>query len=336
MFAAWFFGLAELITGCLSGITLLVLIMSSGGPFFSSESDSVAGLSLLLPTVALVTLSATMFVYYFGNPISRTLPRKKRIVVSSVLLLIVLVTTVALGKALVTDVVRDPRTPKIGRGLPLLQNVMQGSLADRRNFYRLASEINLASTYQKYFRALKQEQQSILPTEAGSTTQSSSVGSLKTDRPPASPSPTSAPSLNTKNDLFERAREEAIAKGDYETGAALQRALISSRSNSEVSKEKGLARANFLVSYFNASDMRNKEAYLINRLDWIHPVDLESQPMATISLPGTTPEERFDGTGALISRLIIQSRFTTRLSPPDSSGLQVPSIVWMTRLKMLF
>lgn len=302
MWAAWLFRLAELITGCLSVITLVVLIMSSGGPFFSSESDAVAGLSLLLPTVVLVTLAATMFIYYFGNPTGRSLNSKKRIVVSSILLSVVLISSVALGKALITDVASDPRTPKLGRGQALIQNVMRGSLADRRRFYRLASEINLAPTYQKYFRALRQEQQSIPPADTGSSmdrTPSALSNNSRTDKSRPTASPTSAPSPNATNEFFERAKNDAIERGDYDTAAALQRAIRTSSANTEVSKEKGLARANFLVSYFNASDVQNKEAYLIHRLEWIHPVGLESQSSASISLPGTTSEERFEGTGAL-------------------------------------
>jgi cell division protein FtsB len=278
MFGAWFLGVAELVTGFLTITTVTVLLLSSGGPFFAAESDAVAGLSLLIPTMLLVALAATMLIYSFGNPLNRSLPKRRRIGVSLILFSILFFASAALGKALVLSVIADPRTPKLGQAQTLFQNLLHVSLQDRRKFYRLASEIALAQTYKRYFRAVSQEQKYIQPDQAksdGSARQQSSPRLMGSNVPPAKLSgvqPTPAPTPSIVRG----------ASGDLS-------------SDTEISKERGFARANFLISYFYTSQVATQEQYLIDRLAWVHPVGMEGQSVATISLPGSTPDERLEG-----------------------------------------
>ena len=54
-----------------------------------------------------------MFIYALGNPLSRTIEKKRRVIVSAALVTLVLISAVALGQQLVIDVSNDPRTPSI-------------------------------------------------------------------------------------------------------------------------------------------------------------------------------------------------------------------------------
>lgn len=172
MFGAWCLNVLELVTGFLAVTTLAVLVISSGGPFFSPSSEAAASRTLydlIVPVATLVAIASTMFIYALGNPLSRAVPQRKRMTVSLILLGLTLVAAGSLGKQLVKDVERSRRTPKIesAEGKQLLESVMGGSVEERRYFYRLASEVNLAHTYQKYYRTLRQEEaQAVRPVVA--------------------------------------------------------------------------------------------------------------------------------------------------------------------------
>jgi hypothetical protein len=284
MGTAWVLGLGELVTGCLAVTTLIVLLLSAGGPFFSSESDTVAGLSLLIPTVSLVTLAASMFIYSFGSPLSRSVQNNKRVGVSLILLAIIMISSAALGKALVMDVVNDPRNPKISQGQALIHKIMGVSLQDRRKFYRLASEISLSRTYQKYFRAVSLDQ---LLNETTQTDQKSPQ-ELKSSLPSKVRSGNNQPTKQT-SELID----------DVQTISSLKQDLSGSTVEPDVLRAQGFSRTDFLFAYFETLDLLRKEEYLINRLGWIHPAGLDNQSTAAISLPGTTPDERFESTSSL-------------------------------------
>jgi hypothetical protein len=282
MCLGWFLGRSELITGCLAVTTLAVLMFSGGGPFFTSESDTVAGLSLLIPTMCLMSLAAAMLIYSFGNPLSPTVRKSTRIWLSLALISIVVFASIALGKSLVTDVITDPRTPKIGQGQTLFQDILHVGLQERREFYRLASEISLARDYQKYFRELNQEQAAVLTnrnTSLNGKTENENLPMNRKNNPAADSTPlkgSSVPSSSTASDV--------------------------QRPNSddkEISKADGFNRANFLISHFETSEVGIDEQYLTQRLHWVHPAGLEGQSSATVPLPGTTAEARFEGISPL-------------------------------------
>ena len=328
MYAAWRMKRAELVTGYLAITTLIVLIISSGGPFFHSESDAVAGLSLLVPILSLVTLTAAMFIYALGNPLSRTIEKKRRLIVSAALLTLVLISAVALGQQLVIDVTNDPRTPAIKspEAQALSQSMMREGLTDRRKFYKLASEVTLAPVYQKYFRTIAQEQDytrqsterqnsevdvpaagpTPLPsrTSSGQPARPGNEGRANSNRPSptANPPPTASkpvvanPTVTKSGmdrQVVKRMMEDAYNRGDLETYRALEKVYWHTGSELEVMKSEGVHRTAFLINFFEALDMNNKQKYITERLNWIHPAGLASQSEATVPLQGTTAEQRF-------------------------------------------
>jgi len=113
MVAAWWLNLTEVVTGCLAVTTLVVLIIANGGPFFASSGDSVAGLSLLLPILSLITITSATLIYALGNPLSRTIRKNRRTLVTLTLLSLVIVSGAALGKQLALNVKNDSRTPRL-------------------------------------------------------------------------------------------------------------------------------------------------------------------------------------------------------------------------------
>ena len=173
MFGAWFLSKTELVTGFLALTTLFVLIISPGGPFNDPTQTGETGLWLLIPVVSLTILSSTMLVYCYGSPLSSSMARGRRLLVSSIFAGLVIIAAVTLGQQFVRTVSADPLTPKIEavEAKELLPVVLGADIKEQRNFYRLASEINLASTYQKQFRAQKDQQKELQPPQREETGQ---------------------------------------------------------------------------------------------------------------------------------------------------------------------
>lgn len=332
MLGAWFLRQAELITGFLAITTLLVLVISPGGPFFSSSSDGETGLSLLIPLVSLVILSSGMLVYSFGSPLSKSGGRRRRLTVTLGLGLIVLVAAGALGRQLIANVTSNRLTPKIDSASvkEILPEIMNAELNDKRNFYQLASEISLLRTYQNYFRTIRGEKPAAPKTDSNSeavgqngqakqpANQAKQPADSKEKSSRPNPAPTNQPTdsdrYSPENLTATRALELLIQKartdGDWESVTNFQ--SFSRRSNSIATdylaehlnqKDHGRARPNLLMNYFKAIPVADQQEYLSQRLGWIHPVGLPSQSQAGIPLPGITNEERFE---AVSSMRIIQ------------------------------
>jgi hypothetical protein len=319
MVAAWWMNLTELVTGCLAVTTLFVLIIANGGPFFAATTDTIAGLSLLLPILSLITITSATLIYALGNPLSRIIKKKRRTAVTLTLLSLVIVSAAALGKQLALTVKNDSRTPKIisSEAKLLAQSVMRQSLAERRKFYKLASEVSLGSVYQKYFRTVRQNQGYTLESSSppaptpeqpsARTTAASKPGPRETASPIPSnmspPRPTTTPSDNSSGNAEVQRRKilrdminDAFNRGESEIARSLQEAYYRSGNAPDILKEQGVERTGLLLQYFDSSDVNSRQKYIRERLNWIHPAGLEQQTQATIYLPGTTAEERFNTT----------------------------------------
>jgi hypothetical protein len=324
VFGAWLLKQTELVIGFLAITTLFVLIVSPGGPFFSSSSDGETGLPLLLPVLTLLTLSSAMLIYSFGNPISKSVSRNRRVLVISILVLIVIAGAGALGRQLIANVAADRRAPKIDSPAikEFLPAIMNADLRDRRNFYRLASEISLSRTYQNYFRTVRGAQdpprensnttESIQKNEGRSSGQRQENGgknnSLQTKQQQTDSkqneadkySPQSLSEMRAVELLIMKAREE----NDQDAISALQ--SFARRSNSlaqeflaEHSKDHGKARPDRLITDFRRLDFNEQQQYLSQRQDWIFPVGLSNQAQASIFLPGISNQERFENISSL-------------------------------------
>lgn len=159
---AWYWRRGELAVGILSFTTLIVLIISPGGPFNPTSGEGEAALSLLLPVFVLSLLSTSSAIYFLGNPLARnTLPksRRKAILFLSLLLCIGALT---LGKQFVIHVSQDSRTPQFkgsSKEIHLAEQVLsearKRNLRERGLFYKLGSEIVLSKFYlDSYFQVL--------------------------------------------------------------------------------------------------------------------------------------------------------------------------------------
>jgi hypothetical protein len=316
MVAAWWLNLTEIVTGCLAITTLVVLIIANGGPFFASSGDSVAGLSLLLPILSLLTITSATLIYALGNPLSRTIRKNRRTLVTSTLVSLVIISAAALGKQLALNVKNDSRTPRLisADAKALAVNVTRQSLAERRRFYKLASEISLGPIYQKYLRTIQQNQSYTLqsssrpfpspePLAAPLTSKSSTANKPSAPTPEEnSPKPATTPTgKSSSREVEERALlkeivNDAFNRGDWTLAQSLQQAYYRSGNAPDILKEQGVERTDLLAQYFDASDVNSKQKYLNERLNWIHPAGLDQQSQATIYLPGTTAEERFNTT----------------------------------------
>jgi hypothetical protein len=231
MVGAWWLRKTELVTGFLAITTLCVLIISPGGPIFSSPSDAETGLSLLIPVVTLVALSSAMLIYSFGSPLSKTVKRQRRAAVSAGLILIVSVGAVALGRQLIGNVEADKRTPNIDNPAikELLPSIASAELNDRRLFYQLASEISLLRDYQNYFRAVRGERApSPTPTPAATSSPAQAGATPKQATDPYSPTTLAA------THALEMLRD--LAKADNDQAAVSAFESFASRSTS-VAKE---------------------------------------------------------------------------------------------------
>ena len=328
MVGAWWLRKTELVTGFLAITTLCVVIISPGGPIFSSPSDAETGLSLLIPVLTLVALSSAMLIYSFGSPLSKTVKRHRRSAVSAGLILIAGVGAVALGRQLIGNVEADKRTPNIDNPAikELLPSIASAELNDRRLFYQLASEISLLRDYQNFFRAVRGERtQSPTPTPTPASSPAQAGATSKQTEDPYSPSKLVA------TRALEILRERAKADNDQAAVSAFE--SFAARSTSvakefleQQEKTQGKARPNLLVDYFDGLDVNEQEDYLAQRLNWIHPVGLPSQAQAAIPLPGLTNSDRFEAISTIRITQVLddQENLRTKLFREFDKQLDYP------------
>lgn len=327
MFGAWLFNQVELVTGYMAITTLLVVVLSPGGPFLSADQAGEAGLWLMIPVISLVVISSTMLLYSYGSPLSSSISKRKRLLVSSVLAVITIIGAASLGRQFVKDVAADPKAPHVEdhRVKDLLRNIMQTELNDRRNFYRLASEVNLGGVYRRDAREQKEQEAKYQQAEQGTdavpaTPQPPASGAGGVKNPPAAtpgagaakpPAPQtsvrppgsadSSSSTSRKSEAVRQVMEMMEEDQEYwprqvvrdwmRKSTALYTGVIK-----EQGRRRGSVRTNSLISYFAALDMSEKEDYLAQRLEWIHPVGLPNQSEARIPLPGLYALQRATNT----------------------------------------
>jgi len=166
MYAGWYFRRTEMVTGLLAVMTLTVLIISPGGPFSPptpGAKDVQTGLTPYLPVLSLITLAATMLIYSFGSPLSPAEPRGRRYLVSATLIVLALVGAYALGHHLERQVMLDRRTPRITNAPEARSEIAKLDLQQRKLFYQLAMEAELARWYQESYQELRKLQPQVPP-----------------------------------------------------------------------------------------------------------------------------------------------------------------------------
>jgi hypothetical protein len=313
LLTAWYINKTEMVVGFLAIITLAVLIISPGGPF-NKETDGVeSGLNifLIVPVAALITISATMLIYSFGSPLSRTVDRKRRIIVFVTLVVVGLFAAVAIGRQVDDYIAKDARTPKFSTPevKTFARSVLQQPLEEKRAFYRYASEICLTDFYRNAFDNTQPEQPQTVATPAPAPSPAKSPGQTQaTATPSASPASSSVSpeqrrqiELTTVSDI-RRAYSNSSATSIYsflsEYEDTITKAYQHDLSESEQAR-LAKSRMELLVGKFKDSlDITQKLGALRDRLNWIHPVGIGRTSDAAIPLPDKTAKARL----AIISK----------------------------------
>ncbi|NEO90116.1 MAG: hypothetical protein F6K56_07590 [Moorea sp. SIO3G5] len=265
---AWYWHRGELVLGVLSVTTLVVLILSPGGPLNPSVNDGEVGLSLLLPVSVLIIIATSSAIYSFANPLDQNTQSKLRNRVSLFILLLLSIGSLALGQQFISGVLNNPRTPKfdgneyqISQAEVVLSKLRKKNLQERGYFYRLGSEIALSKYYRdEYFQVL------------------SSFDFTNIDQLVNSDS----------SDLFPDAR----------TGSEIssEESISSDTKNYQTAKSASSNRIRLLkaVAKFFSSDHQRQLSYLADRILWIHPTVTNGNKQLNLSLPGKTTKERFE------------------------------------------
>ena len=157
----WYWRKGELTVGILSITTLVVLLLSPGGPIIADfKEEGESGLFLMFPLFVLVLLATTSAIYHFGNPLSKNTPHRSRYKVILLLSGLLIISSITLGQQYVDNVSQDDLTPKftgnqIDKAEEVLSNLREKKLPERGLFYRLGSEIALSEYYRNnYFQVL--------------------------------------------------------------------------------------------------------------------------------------------------------------------------------------
>jgi hypothetical protein len=322
MVTAWYINKTEKVTGFLAIITLTVLIISPGGPFNKEQpgsGESGLNIFLIVPVIALITIAATMLIYSFGNPLSRSVNRRSRVAVFLTLMGVGIFAAIAIGTQIDDYIAKDERTPKFSSPeiKDFARSVMQQNTDEKRDFYRFASEICLTEFYQnQYYNsqpAQINESYALAPTTPNPLPVISTTTKLSNSTASASPAPSPLP-------VSSAISAEQIRQIEKKTIDDLRREYIESsreipfsefldqyyRKKINESGRSGRPRLDLLVGKFTDSlETTQKSAMLKERLLWIHPAGFGSNSEAVITLPDKTAEKRLN--------IISNYRITTTL-----------------------
>lgn len=308
MVTAWYINKTEKVIGFLAIITLIILIISPGGPFNKEQIGSVeSGLNifLIVPVAVLLTLVATMLIYSFGSPLSKNINRRNRIAVFLTLIAIGIFAAIAIGTQIDDYIAQDARTPKFSSPevKNLARSVLQLPLDERRSFYRFASEISLTEFYQNQYYTAHADPYGVAqsPTVTTSSTPSTPNSS---DNEPSTPSPmpqgstiTAKQKRQIESDTIDEIRRAYMASPTSSFYTFMEEYVRkkASEANRRDTNRSGRSRLELLAGKFKDSLGINQKSMAIKeRLNWIHPVGLGRSSEAVITLPDKTVETRLD------------------------------------------
>src|SRR5262245_19379886 len=328
MVGAWFRQKGEMVTGFLAITTLLVLVLSRGGPFQGAPAGYVEGISLWVPVVSLVILASSLLIYTFGSPLSKASTKRNRALISGIIVLLITIASAALGKQFVTNVVKSKYVPNLDNpeAKKLTGIIEEWDLKNRRIFYQLASEAKLAAYYQGEYLSVHglypvASEGGSLPTDPTPTPTppaTASPASTRTTQPQTTQSPARSPEPKPTQSPVNKQTQTQLSQPDFrhllqeendmlaKTGqviygsefASQLRRVLYERERDQV-RSVGIkyavsSRLNALIGSFSRLESENKSKYMFLRLDWIHRAGLDDQAPATIQLPGVTARARFD------------------------------------------
>jgi hypothetical protein len=156
---AWYRGSSALGIGWGATITLFLLILAPGGPFVEGEKGGIEGMNLWIPTITLLLLSLTMWIYKLGYPFDRTLPVKTRLRTILVVSGIIAGATISLGKQYKNLVLDDRRSPDIRSesvqaALNKIDQDQDWTTLQTRAFYAAMSDVYLTDWYEVQWKTV--------------------------------------------------------------------------------------------------------------------------------------------------------------------------------------
>lgn len=276
--------------------TLLMLFLSARGPFVDPAAGNYGSAgSALLRMVALLGIVATAVFYILGDR-RRLLPSLEAKHYARGLAVLTLLCAIGAGVAYQRAVRFDPKNPKLeGDALRLFDTIASNELGhrERRSLYLLASEAALEPVYLAEHQESRRE---ILAMEASRSSASDEL--LPEEMAVA---------------LSELVRSDPSGKWSIQLDS---NRFVESASRLNAQQRQRFARLGLLRNYFNGLEASQQEAYLIERMRWIHLIDTSTTPRVPIALPGLTPRERLTETGTLRRQLMLLADERGRESDP--------------------
>jgi hypothetical protein len=319
MVTAWYINKTEMVIGFLAIITLIVLIISPGGPFNKESNtglESGLNIFLIVPVAVLITLAATMMIYSFGSPLSKAVGSRSRTIVLVSLTLVGLFAAIAVGTQIDDYIAQDARTPKFSSPeiKTFARSALQTSQEKKRAFYRYASEICLTEFYRSQFDTSQQDAftpampaQSPVPANASAPTVSPGPAATSTATASPTPPPTQSPTgsaishqqvLQIQKQTIADMRKSYLDSPTSSTYSFLGEYEAKLGRSNDVEKmtygmRSGQSRLELLVGKFADSLDGNQKGVVLNeRLNWMHPTGIGSNNEAAITLPDKTSENR--------------------------------------------
>jgi hypothetical protein len=302
----WYRKRAELGIGWGAIITLALLIIAPGGPFFrEGEKGGISGVSLWLPVPILSLLAVVMWIYEYGHPLDRAISRSQRLKVAMTLGVVILIGVVSLGKQTQLSIENDSRTPVIAsnKAKELLDSVNKWSPEQKSAFYAATSDTYLVGTYFENYQAVQVKSTDISEQFYREQLIKNSIAAffIKNFSSPGRDWDKAASDLVDilENDGDPQAIYNYLVNDLELSGEPfnLTEKTLQQYSSEIYQKQFAvslrLLRINQLFDFFDNLSTGQQKLYLANRLKWVHTTGGKGENLITMDLPGIEPEMRF-------------------------------------------
>lgn len=276
----WRVGYSELGLGVMAFVAILGIVLAPGGPIFGAAYAGENTLPSLLPLFLLIILaSAAVFQIVLGLR-GRDAPpralRMRRLCVLSICALIGCISWVEGVEQLkfLSVVDTDPGVMS-HEDAALFEEIRGLPIADQGTFYQLAMECLLAPTYARFASDISSAPQEVNASSADSNPRD------QREMPPNESS--EAPQMPLDHDV----------------------AIRPSSSPGMAGRILPLTELNSLVSAIPEDELLQ---YLLNRLDWVHPVPITTEAKVPINYPGASPAERLNNIASVRSYTALHDR----------------------------
>ncbi|MEO1375549.1 MAG: P-loop NTPase fold protein [Cyanobacteria bacterium J06635_10] len=249
VFGMCFLNRTELAMGTGAAIILVILDLATTRSF------------LWLPICITVFLIFMFYIYEFGSPFDRGIPKHHKIITTIILLMVILIASSKLGNNFIQLLNDDKKTPDISTVKEDVEYFKQLNDNTKKKYYQGFSEIEIENSYSARYR--------------------DTLEKIDVQREAI---------FSSENP--EQINQELSSEDNF------LRQLLDSNSASEYNPFGNRNSAyNFtnlirILTNFRELDFEDKEKYLLRRLDWIHPVSPPDTTSPYIDLPGNSSQER--------------------------------------------